>query len=74
MVTLFITAVAILAVFGIGLYFWQRPAPDDYAGILPPQPNSRGLFAEEFSTDPADKEQLALMARRREELIKEARG
>jgi hypothetical protein len=74
MVTLLITAVAILVVLGIGLYFWQRPAPDDYADILPPQPNSRGLFAEEFSADTDDEEQLALMARRQEELIKAARN
>jgi hypothetical protein len=74
MVTLLITAVAILAVLGIGLYLWRRPAPDDYANILPPQPNARGLFAEEFSAEPADKEQLALMARRQEDLINEARS
>lgn len=73
MVTLFITAVAILAVLGIGLYFWQRPAPDDYADLLPPQPNPRGLFAEEFATTPK-KEQLALAASRQEKLIKEARS
>ena len=73
MVTLFITAVAILAILGIGLYFWQRPAPDNYAGVLPPQPNARGLFAEEFTTT-AKKEQLALEANRQEKLIKEARS
>jgi hypothetical protein len=73
MVTLLITAVALLAIVGIGFYFWQRPAPDYYANTLPPQPNGRGLFAEEFSTDADDKEQLALMARRQEELIKEAK-
>ena len=73
MVTLFITAVAILAVLGIGLYFWQRPAPDNYADVLPPQPNARGLFAEEFATTPK-KERLALEANRREKLIKEARS
>ena len=73
MVTLFITAVAILAVLGIGLYFWQRPAPDDYADVLPPQPNARGLFAEEFAITPK-KEQLALEANRQEKLIQEARS
>jgi hypothetical protein len=73
MVTLFITAVAIIAVLGIGLYFWQRPTPDDYADVLPPQPNARGLFAEEFAITPKT-EQLALEANRQEKLIKEARS
>ena len=73
MVTLFITAIVVLAVLGIGLYFWQRPAPGNYAEVLPPQPNARGLFAEEFTTTPK-KEQLALEASRREKLIKEARS
>jgi hypothetical protein len=72
MVTLLITTVAVLAVLGIGLYLWQRPAPDSSVNVLPPQPNARGLFAEEFSTDTDDEEQLALIARRQEELIKEA--
>lgn len=73
MVTLLITAVAILAVLGIGLYLWQRPAPDDYADMLPPPPNARGLFAEE-SAIAAKKDLLFLAARRQEELIKEARS
>jgi hypothetical protein len=71
MVTLLITAVVILVVLGIGLYYWQRPAPDNYSDILPPQPNSRGLFAEE-SAIAAAKEQLVLAASRQEELIKAA--
>lgn len=73
MVTLLITAVAILAVLGIGLYLWQRPAPDYYADVLPPQPKARGLFAEEFAIT-QKKEQLALEANRQEMLIKEARS
>jgi hypothetical protein len=74
MLTLLITAVAILALIGIGLYVWQRPAPDHYINTLPPQPTGRGLFAGEFSDEPADNEQLALMARRQQELIEEARS
>jgi hypothetical protein len=73
MVTLLITAVVILVVLGIGLYYWQRPAPDDYANILPPQPNARGLFAEE-SAIIAERELLALAASRQEVLIKAARN
>lgn len=71
MVTLFITTIAILAVLGIGLYLWQRPAAADHANILPPQPNARGLFSEE-SASFAEKEQLALAAGQREELVKQA--
>ena len=74
MVTLLITAAAILAVLGIGLYFWQKPAPDSSLNVLPPPPNRRGLFAEEFSTETDDQEQLALMVRRQEELIKKAQS
>jgi hypothetical protein len=73
MVTLLITAVALLVVLGIGLYFWQKPAPDSSVYILPPAPNARGLFAYEFSNEIDDQEQLALMARRQEELISEAK-
>jgi hypothetical protein len=74
MVTLFITAVALLIVLGIGLYFWQRPAPDSFINALPPPPNPRGLFAEEFSNETDDKEQLALKASRQQELIAKARS
>jgi hypothetical protein len=74
MVTLLITAVALLAILGIGFYFWQRPAPDSSVKVLPPPPSPRGLFAEEFSTETDDKEQSALTARRQEELIKQARS
>ena len=74
MVTLLITAVVVLAVLGIGIYFWQKPAPDNFVNLLPPPPpNARGLFAEEFSTDTDDEEQLALIARRHDDLFKEAR-
>jgi hypothetical protein len=74
MVTLLITAVALLVVLGIGLYFWQRPAPDNSVYILPPAPNARGLFAQESSNEPDAREQLALRARREADLIREAKA
>jgi hypothetical protein len=78
MVTLLITAFAsiitVLIVLGIGLYYWQKPTPDSSANVLPPPPNARGLFGEEFSADADDDEQLALAARRPEELISNARN
>jgi hypothetical protein len=73
MVTLLITTVALLVVLGIGLYFWQKPAPDSSAYVLPPAPNARGLFAYESSNEIDDQEQLALIARRQEELISAAK-
>ncbi len=72
MVTLLITAVAVLVLFGIGVYFWQKPAVDNIANVLPPQPNARGLFAEDFSVEPFDSEQLDPASQRREKLIREA--
>ena len=74
MVALLITTVAVLVLIGIGVYFWQKPALDDAAHVLPPSPNPRGLFEGESSTEGADAEQLALISQRREELIKEARN
>ena len=53
MVSIFITAfaagLAILFIVGIGLYFWQKSAPDTSERILPPSPDFYGLFAEESS-------------------------
>ena len=73
MVTLLFTAVAILLLFGIGAYFWQKPAESNSAGVLPPPPNARGLFADEYSAAEDDTEHQALLAQQREELIKQAR-
>jgi hypothetical protein len=72
MVTLLFTAVAILLLFGIGAYFWQKPAEGNSGGVLPPPPNARGLFADDYSTAD-DSEHQALLAQQREELIKQAR-
>lgn len=78
MVTLFITAIAsisFLLIIGIGLYYWQRPASDSSVNLLPPPPpNARGLFADDFSADTDDQEQLALAASRQDQLIEEAKS
>jgi len=72
MVTLLITAVAVFVLFGIGIYFWQKPATDNADNFLPPPPDARGLFGEQFSNEIADAERLALISQRRAELIKAA--
>jgi hypothetical protein len=43
---LFAFALAIFAVIGIGLFFWQKSTPDDSERVLPPLPDPRGLFGE----------------------------
>jgi hypothetical protein len=73
MVTFLITAAAVLALLAIGVYLWQKPASGEAANVLPPPPNARGLF-EDSANEMADAEKLALMSRRREDLIKEARN
>jgi hypothetical protein len=73
MVTLLFTAVAILLLFGIGAYFWQKPAESNSAELPPPPTNARGLFADKYSTAVDDAEHQALWAQQREELIKQAR-
>jgi hypothetical protein len=72
MVTLLITAVAVLVLFGIGVYFWQKPATHNSDNVLPPRPNARGLFEEEPSKEAADAERLALISQQREKLIRAA--
>jgi len=74
MVTLLITAVAVLVLFGIGVYFWQKPAIHNSDDVLPPRPNARGLFEEEPSTEAVDAERLALLSQQRERLIREAQN
>ena len=47
MVTFLISALAILVIIGIGLYFWQKPRRHESESILPPPPpDGRGLFAD----------------------------
>jgi hypothetical protein len=61
MVTLLLIALAIFAVIGIGLYFWQQSAPDDYERVLPPLPDARGLFADTSSSSEAEMK-MAMLA------------
>jgi hypothetical protein len=74
MVTFFITAVFIIIVLGIGLYFWQKPSSADSVYVLPPKPDLRGLFEPERSAAFENEEQSALEVRRRKELIERARN
>ena len=74
MVTLLFTAAAILVLLGIGIYFWQKPAEDNSARVLPPPPNPRGLFDSEFSPEADDTEPHAPSFRQHEALIKRARN
>ena len=68
MFTFLITA-AIIVIIGIAVYFWQKPAPGNAENILPPQPNARGLFAEDQSANTAERERLAIAASERAEQI-----
>ena len=75
MVTLLITALALLAIVGMGLYFWQKPAADYSENILPPSPDARGLFANEASVAEEESRQLRLVAgQAAESLISRAQG
>ena len=62
MVTLLITALAIFAIIGIGLYFWQKTAPDTSELVLPPPPDARSLFADDTSIAEGKQKQLQLAA------------
>ncbi len=69
MVTLFITAFALLAIIGIGLYFWQKPAPDYSDNLLPPNPDARGLFANDASFAAEETRELQLAASQQTESL-----
>ena len=74
MFTFLITAV-IIVIIGIAVYFWQKPAPGKAEDILPPQPNARGLFADDFAANPAERERLAIArSERAEQLIAKAKA
>ena len=68
MVTL-LTVLAILAIIGIGLYFWQKTTPDTSELVLPPQPDARSLFADDVSVTEDEKKQLAIAAAERAESL-----
>ena len=69
MVTLLITALAIFAILGIGLYFWQKSAQDNSDYVLPPRPGGRGLFSDNLSSADDTKEQLAIAAAQQAESL-----
>src|SRR5437016_4062988 len=60
--TLFITALAILFVTGIGLYFWQKSTPDNSERVLPPNADFNGLFGGDSSSNNREQTQLAIAA------------
>lgn len=59
MVTLFITALAIVFIIGIGFYFLLRPTADSSERILPPNPDFNGLFGADTANSRSEKEKLA---------------
>ena len=70
MVTLFVTALAVLIVIGIGLYLWQKPRSDTSEKVLPQPPNARGLFSPTpVSLKREEAEQLALLAAEKNEQL-----
>lgn len=65
MVTPLIFALAIVAIIGIAIYFWQKSSADRSEPALPPPPDLRGLFAEDPPTRKEAKK-MALAARKLE--------
>ena len=63
MVSLFITALAILFVLGIGLYFWQKSTPDNSERVFPPNADFKGLFGGDSSSNSQEQAQLAIAQR-----------
>ena len=75
MVTLLITALVIFVIIGIGLYSWQKSAPDTSEYVLPPQPGARGLFAGDESLAEEENKRLAIAAvEHNESLLARARN
>jgi hypothetical protein len=63
MVSLFITAFAILFVLGIGLYFWQKSTPDNSEHVLPPNADFNGLFGGDSSSNRQELTQMEIAER-----------
>src|SRR6267154_4112346 len=63
MVSLFITALAILFVLGIGLYFWHKSAPDNSERVFPPNADFNGLFGGDSSSNRQEQARLAIAER-----------
>jgi hypothetical protein len=70
---LFAFALAIFAVIGIGLFFWQKSAPDDSERVLPPLPDPRGLFGE-TSLSSEEEMKMAIVAQEAEQAALVARA
>ncbi|HSP64142.1 MAG TPA: hypothetical protein VLQ90_14230 [Pyrinomonadaceae bacterium] len=71
----FLVTTIVIVIIGIAVYFWQKPAPSDTENILPPQPNARGLFAEDSSASSAERERLAIaVGESAEQIIAKAKG
>jgi hypothetical protein len=66
MVTLFITALAIVFIIGIGFYFLLRSPADSGERVLPPSPDFHGLFGEDPAHNQVERNRLAAAARETE--------
>lgn len=71
MVTLLITAVTLLVLFAVGVYFWQKPSNDYSVKVPPPPPNAHSLFAEDAAAL-AEIDGPPLGSKLREDLISKA--
>lgn len=60
MVTLFFTAVLIVSLFAIAVYFWQRPANKSENIELPPLPTPTSLFSSPTPTLPSSSDNYQL--------------
>jgi len=72
MVAFLITALAILTIIGIGLYFSLKPKRAESEQILPPPPNARSLFADEVDRALLEENSAAAVAQA-ESLVARAR-
>jgi hypothetical protein len=62
MVTLFISALAIVFIIGIGFYFLLRSTAESGERVLPPNPGFHGLFGEDPAHSQAEKKKIAFAA------------
>src|SRR5258708_28268927 len=75
MVTLLSTAIFIIGILAVALYFWQRPARKADQPALPPRPDQlRGLFSETEASAPLSQLPEADREARRAALIERARA
>src|SRR5262252_7624173 len=63
MVILFITALAIVFIIGIGFYFLLRSTADSGERVLPPSPDFHGLFAENPASSRSERNKIRAAAR-----------